>query len=253
MRTMHWTVALVLLRSFLLQGQEAPARPRFAVVSIKPTPAIKNGKTFHLAPDGGFRAGNYSLKDLIRLGWDVRNFQISGGPGWLDTEKYNVEVKPEAPFAAHSTEGFKLLGEMVQSVLEDRFQLKVHQQTKEMSVYYLVVGTGGPKLKRTGDATDTSTRMGDSEGHMWAIKFDMPLLARYLGGELERAVIDRTGLDGVYDFELKWSPDQKPTSTGDIGPSFSTALREQLGLKLESGKGPVETIVVDYAEKASPN
>jgi uncharacterized protein (TIGR03435 family) len=250
---MHWTVALVLLRSFLLQGQEPPARPHFAIVSIKPTVAIPNGKTFHLTPSGGFRAGNYSLKDLIRLGWDVRNFQISGGPGWLDTDKYNVEAKPELPFAAHSTEGFKLLGEMVQSVLEDRFQLKVHPQIKEMSVYFLVVATGGPKLKRTGDATDASTQMRDNDGHMWATKFDMSLLARYLGGELERAVIDKTGLGGVYDFELKWSPDQKPTPAGDIGPSFSTALREQLGLKLESGKGPVQTIVVDYAEKASPN
>ena len=253
MRTMHWTVGIVLLRSCLLQGQEALAQQRFAVVSIKPTVAIINGKTFRLTPNGGFRAGNYSLKDLIRLGWDVRNFQISGGPGWLDADRYNVEAKPETPFDASSTAGFKRLGDMVQLALEDRFRLKVHQQTKEMSVYYLVVGTVGPKLKRTGDATDISTQMRDSEGHMWATKFDMPLLAKYLGGELERAVVDKTGLGGVYDFELKWSPDQKPTREGDIGPSFSTALREQLGLKLESGKGPVETIVVDFGEKASPN
>ena len=186
---MHWTVGIVLLRSCLLQGQEALAQQRFAVVSIKPTVAIINGKTFRLTPNGGFRAGNYSLKDLIRLGWDVRNFQISGGPGWLDTDRYNVEAKPETPFDASSTAGFKRLGDMVQLALEDRFRLKVHQQTKEMSVYYLVVGTVGPKLKRTGDATDISTQMRDSEGHMWATKFDMPLLAKYLGGELERAVV----------------------------------------------------------------
>jgi len=233
-------------------GQAASAPPAFDVVSIKPSAATNTDKTFHLGPDGSFQAGNYSLKDLIRLGWDVRNFQILGGPGWLDTERYNVQAKPVAPFAAHSTEGFKQLGLMVQAMLAERFQIKVHRQTKEMAVYYLALGKGESKLKRTGDAMDPTTRMGDGRGRMWAVKFSMALLANYLGGELGVAVLDRTGLSGVYDLELKWNPDdgRRPT---DSGPSIFAALQEQLGLKLESGRGPVEVLVVDSAERPSAN
>ena len=111
-----------------------------------------------------------------------------------------------------------------------------------------------PKLKRTGDARELTTQMRDGKGHMWATKFDMDLFARYLGGELGFYVIDQTGLTGVYDFELAWNPDD-----GKIGvemesrPSMVTAIKEQLGLELKRGKGQVEVVVVDYAEKAAAN
>jgi uncharacterized protein (TIGR03435 family) len=233
---------------------QAPQPSRFDVVSIKPSAMLNTNKTFRFTRDGGFRAGNYSLKDLIRLGWDVRAFQIVGGPGWLDTERYDVEAKPDVPFRPLSAEGEERHREMVQAMLQDRFRLQVHQQKKEMNVYYLVLAPGLPKLKRTGDAREPTTQMRDGRGQMWATKFDMELFARYLGGELGFPVIDQTGLAGVYDFELSWNPDDGRTAADtDSRPSMVTAIKEQLGLELKRGKGQVEMVVVDYAEKALAN
>ena len=134
-------------------------------------------------------------------------------------------------------------------MLQDRFRLQVHLQKKEMNVYYLAAGPGSSKLKRTGDARDADTQMRDAAGQMWATKFDMGLFSRYLGGELG-LLADQTGLRGVYDFELSWSPDNgKPRADTDSPPSMVTAIKEQLGLSLKRGKGQVEVVVVDHAEK----
>jgi uncharacterized protein (TIGR03435 family) len=237
-----------------VSGQTAAAPSRFDVVSIKPSAEQNRNKTFRRTPDGGFRAGNYSLKDLIRLGWEVRDFQIAGGPGWLDTERYNVQTKPDVAFSPVTADGEARQREMVRLMLQDRFRLQVHQQQKEMNVYYLVLAQGAPKLKRTGDAREMNTHMSDAKGRMWATKFDMVLFAQYLGGELGFPVIDQTGLTGVYDFELAWNPDDgKIGAETDSRPSMVTAIKEQLGLELKRGKGQVEVVVVDYAEKASVN
>jgi uncharacterized protein (TIGR03435 family) len=226
----------------------------FEIVSIKPSMEINTNKGIRYSPDGGFRAANYSLKDLIRLGWDVRAFQITGGPDWLDAERYDVQTKPDVPFNPLSGQGDGRLREMVRSMLQDRFRLQLHQQKKEMSVYNLVLTQKVLKLKRTGDARDATTLMRDRKGYMWAKKFDMELLARYLGGEFGLPVIDRTGLTGVYDFELVWNPeDGKLLTDVDAPPSLVSAIREQLGLELKRGRGEVEMVVVDYAEKASAN
>jgi uncharacterized protein (TIGR03435 family) len=235
-------------------GQETPAPSRFDPVSIKPSELPNRNKSYRRSPDGGFRAGNYSLKDLIRLGWEVRDFQIVGATGWLDTERYNIEAKPDAPFNSNTPEGEERQRAMLRRMLEDRFRLQVHQEKKEMSVYNLVVAHASPKLKRTGDAREQGTQMGDGGGHMWATKFDMALFAQYLGGELGVPVIDQTGLQGVYDFQLDWNPDDgKPGAAADSRPSMITAVKEQLGLELKRGKGQVEMVVVDSAEKASAN
>ena len=241
--------------SFCLVAAQLGSGPaRYEVVSIKPSEEQNTNKTFRFAADGGFRAGNYSLKDLIRLGWDVRDFQISGGPTWLNTERYNVQAKPDAPFNPHSPQGQERYREMVQTMLHERFHLQVHQQQKEMSVSFLTVTARGARLKRTGDTPDLSTQMGDGKGHMWATKFDLSLLARYLSGELGYPVLDQTGLAGVYDFELTWNPDEgKPSSEMDPRPSMVKAIKEQLGLELKRGKGMVEVVVVESAEKAIGN
>ena len=139
-------------------------------------------------------------------------------------------------------------------MLQNRFRLQVHQQKKEMNVYYLVSTQGSAKLKRTGDARDMTTQMGDGKGQMWATKFDMDLLARYLGGELGVSVIDQTGLPGVYDFQLTWHPDDDKIGVdSDFRPSMVTAIKEQLGLELKRGRAEVDVVVVDSAEKATAN
>jgi uncharacterized protein (TIGR03435 family) len=121
-------------------------------------------------------------------------------------------------------------------------------------VYQLVPDQGVLKLKRTGDARDATTQMRDGNGRLWATKFDMELLARYLGGELGFSIVDQTGLPGVYDFELAWNPEESRAGGGtDSLPSMVTAIREQLALELKRSRGQIEMVVVDYAEKASAN
>jgi len=118
----------------------------------------------------------------------------------------------------------------VRSMLQDRFRLHVHQQKKETNVYHLVSVQGILKLKWTGDARDATTQMRDAKGHRWATKFDMELLARYLGGELGFPVVDQTGVAGVYDFELVWNPEEsRAGGKTDSLPSMVTAIRSNWG------------------------
>jgi uncharacterized protein (TIGR03435 family) len=166
-----------------------------------------------------------------------------GGPGWFDTEPFDISAKADGP--ASNDE----LRRMVQTLLAERFQLKFHRETKEQPVYALVVGKGGPKLqaaKSEGRGVGIGVR-----GRLNGNGADMKTLASVLADRLSRSVVDRTGLKGFYDFLLTWTPDE--VQADDPGPSLSTAIQEQLGLKLESTKAPVEMIVIDHAEKPSNN
>jgi uncharacterized protein (TIGR03435 family) len=137
----------------MLFGQAAPGRPQFEVASIKPTDPTDPQKSINLR-GGSVKAANYSLKNLIQLGWDVRIFQILGGPAWLDSDKYNVDAKPAVPLDLFGppAEGMDQLRSMVQFLLADRFQLRVHKETREARVYFLAAGRNGDKLKRTAEA-----------------------------------------------------------------------------------------------------
>jgi uncharacterized protein (TIGR03435 family) len=143
---------------------------------------------------------------------------------------------------------------MVQSMLADRFLLKLHRETKEMSVYFLVIGRNGPRLKPTAEPADQGPHIQDGKGQLIATKVGMPLLSRALAGELGATAIDRTNLGGAYDLKLEWNPDEDVSAAlSNSGPSIFTAMQEQLGLRLQSGKAPVDVVVVDYAEKAAAN
>ena len=235
---------LFVLRCVLSFGQT----PRFEVVSIKPSPSMDVQKSMSGAPGGGFKCTNYSLRNLIQLGWDVRGFQISGNGRSLDRDRYNIETRTADPINVNEPDGRRQFRLMVQAMLADRFKLRVHQQNKEMKVYLLIVGRGGDRLERAGDATDGETSMRDGKGFWAAKKIDMPMVAANLGGELGLPVIDKTGLSGAYNINLQWNSDDD-----GLGPSIFTALQEQLGLKLEPGRAPVQVLVVDRAERASAN
>jgi uncharacterized protein (TIGR03435 family) len=141
---------------------------------------------------------------------------------------------------------------MIQNLLADRFSLKFHRENREQPVYALVLAKGGARLKANSDggvgATNTSVRPGKSRMDGTAVS--MELLAGYIGNRLGQIVVDKTGLSGGYDFTLEWSPDQAADSSA---PSLVTALREQLGLRLEWQKSPVEVLVIDTLEKPSEN
>lgn len=257
MRRIVTAAILVALASTMLSSsQTTPTQPRFSVASIKPSASTDPRRYITGLQHGDFKAVNYTLKDLIRLGWDVRSYQITGGPKWLDSERYNVEVRPEAPFdvPGRNNEGDRALRLMVQSMLTDRFKLKLHREKKEMGVYFLVIAKNGPSLKPSVEPADQGPHIQDGKGQLIVTKVDMSLFVRALSGEVERTVIDHTNLTGAYDAKLNWTPDLDVSEPADkSGPSIFSALQEQLGLRLESGKALVDVVVIDDAEKASEN
>ena len=219
-------------------------------------------------PGGGLRAENVRLMNLVSFAYDVPQFQISGGPGWANTEPFSLRAKgPQgegAPDlrqmnAAERRQVVEQVRERMRTLLAERFHLVIRRETKEMPVYALVVAKNGLKLKEAGgDGSQQQIQM--NRGRIDGQYINMDLLARNLAGRVSRPVLDRTGLKGNYSFKLEFSEEViGPRGEGagpapDLGgPSIFTALQEQLGLKLESTKGPVEMIVIERAEKPTEN
>jgi len=270
---------------------------KFEVASIKPNREGGNRVMIGLRPGGRFNAEGVSVKMLITFAYGIRDYQLTGLPSWADSDRYNISAKPEGagpetppdPSKIPSEAEMKTQGEktraMVANMLEERFGLKIHRETKELPVYALVVGKNGPKLldakegnpdildfggRGRGPGPDDvkQVRRGEGmrmgRGQFAGQEVTAATLATQLSTILGRNVIDKTGLTGKYDVKLSWTPDESqpamlkdPTnaaaSTPDSGPSIFTAIQEQLGLKLDSQKGPVEIVVVDHIEKPTEN
>jgi bla regulator protein BlaR1 len=221
----------------------------FETASVKPgVPGNIGGSTYDFTPGGGLRVTNGTLKGLLETAYDVRDFQISGGPGWVNSERYDILARSASPADIKET---RL---KVQSLLAERFRLRVHRDTKELPVYVLAVARTGSKLA-AGQVASAPEGINAGCGQMIGTRTSMANLAVKLSRQLDRPVLDRTGLSGKYDFRLDWTPDTGPCSTSSSpdSPSLFTALQEELGLKLESTKGPVEVLVIDQVEKPSEN
>lgn len=235
------------------------AQPKvaFEVASVKPGDPGSRNVSMLMQPGGRFTTTNASLKMILGFAYDVRNHQISGGPNWLESARFTIEAKADSatPMPPGSA-GIAQFREMVQSLLADRFKLLVHRETKEEQVYNLVVDKGGSKLKEavnTGKPGPRGLRGGG--GRLTGMGAPMLIFVNYLSQQLGRSVIDKTGLKGTYDFTLEWTPDPGQALAipappdapppDPNGPTIFTAVQEQLGLRLESAKGPVEIIVID--------
>jgi uncharacterized protein (TIGR03435 family) len=224
--------AMLLAVSAVLFGQT------FEVASVKPNPSGSGHSDTDV--DGNLlRMTNVTLKACITWAYRMTDAQIAG-PEWLESERFDIVAK---------TESGKPQPEMLQAVLAERFKLAVHRETKELTVYALVVAKNGPKIQKAdpGEGDTTSRR-----GHLTAQRTSMHGLARFLAGpnvRLGRPVVDKTGLDGVFDFNLDWTPENSSQTRADAPPSIFVALQEQLGLKLEAQKAPVEVLMVDHVEK----
>jgi bla regulator protein BlaR1 len=244
---------------------QQPDRPSFEVVSVKPGDPSDRRVLVAMQPGGRFTATNATLKMLIGFAYDLRDHQMAGGPSWLGSERYNVEAKADSATPIPPASNGATMRLMAQSFLAERFKLAVHHETKEEQVYELVVAKGGPKLK---EATDTAKGpqqgLGMGRGKVNGMAAATSLIARFLSEQLGRSVIDKTGLTGKYDFALTWTPEfgqqfpggdrpEAPPPTDANGPSIFTAIQEQLGLRLESAKGPVDVLVIDHAEKPDAN
>ncbi|HEY4363394.1 MAG TPA: TIGR03435 family protein [Bryobacteraceae bacterium] len=242
-RTLLIVPLAVLASSHLL----AQITPGFEVATVKPAPSQSDGRTqTRMSSDtdkGQLTYSNVNLKEVIGRAYKVQQYQITG-PDWLETERFDISAR----FAPHSST--EQLGLMLQALLADRFKLALHHETKELPVYSLTVIKGGPKFKSSETASGITSNSNRTQWHVTA-KVSMDRFAEFLTGEAGRPVLDKTGLPGSYDLKLDWSPDTAPASADAAPslPSLFTALQEQLGLKLEPAKGPVDMLVVDRAER----
>jgi uncharacterized protein (TIGR03435 family) len=263
---------------FILLAQE---QKQFEVASIKPAAPDARGRSIRPSPGGRVTITNMPLKEMITLAWRIQPYQIVGGPPWFDSAGFDITAK-----AADTLKDGDIQS-MLKSLLEDRFQLAHHSETRDLPIYALVLarkdGKFGPKLTETKEGScqpfdparpaappvpgqplpRNCGQMQTGPRNIRAVGIEMSLVVPMLSRLLGRTVVDKTGLKGMYDLEVEWTFDEsivmqlpadapKPVSDG-AGPSIFTALQEQLGLKLESRKGPVEVFVVDRAEKPSEN
>jgi len=249
----------------------AVAQPRagFEVASIKPSDPASQGTQIGVAPGGAFTAKNASLKTLIGQAWDLRDFQMSGGPGWVDTDHYHITAK--TPDLAISEDDLRKMTDEqrnsfqnklrrnLQLLIEERFQLHEHRETRDLPIYTLTVAKNGSKLQSPAntDITATSLRIRRTDTGLTEVTGkNTPLtnLVKSLSSQLNRTVVDQTGLTEKYDFTVSFAPNLDAAQQPDTaGPSLFTALEEQAGLRLESKKGPVEVLVIDSVQKASAN
>jgi bla regulator protein BlaR1 len=258
-------VSAVVLSALTLAGSltprwiafaQQPSRSAFEVASVKPTePSDKPG--FLQTAPGRLNLGGVTVKMLIQQAWAISGYRIYGGPSWLDSTRYNIAAK--VPDGAGNLT-LDQMRPMLQTLLADRFHLAAHREEKELPLYRLVVAKNGPKLNESAFSGAPQSQM--STGQITDKKAGMDTLASQLGQQLGRFVSNKTGLKGDFDFHMEWTPDpgqnpggdsDTPPLVGADGPSIFTALQEQLGLKLESGKGPVEVLVIDHAEKPDAN
>jgi uncharacterized protein (TIGR03435 family) len=254
----------------------------YEVASIKPNKSGDNMVRMMNKPEG-LSARGATLDMLMQNAYGVRYFQISGSPSWSKSEKYDIEAKMDGSVA---DELRKLSDDqreietrrMLQALLAERFQLKLHSETKELPLYALVIAKNGSKLPvaKSGDTYPNGFKGPDGGGGAGMVFMQgnggpvtgqgVPIkdLVHLLSQQLGRTVVDRTGLTGKYDFTLKWTPEENQDPPGPPGidnapppdslaPSIFTAVQEQLGLKLESQKGPVEILVIDHVERPSEN
>jgi uncharacterized protein (TIGR03435 family) len=250
-----------LLSAALFQGQEKPTRLTFEVASIKPSQgAPGQGGGIKALPGGQeYTARNVPVKLIISLMYKVPMRQISGGPGWIETDLWDIEAKADHSYNLDD------LHTMFQNLLTDEFKLKFHKEIKDGPVYALSVDKGGPKMKVNESTQDFKIPIGGGpDGTVIGTRVPMQYFAWWLGQAVlqrdGRPVIDKTELTGNYDFTLAFAPDLPPNVPRENlppglldRPTIFDALRQQLGLKLEAQKGPVPYYVIDQAEKPAVN
>jgi uncharacterized protein (TIGR03435 family) len=283
-------------RAQLTLPREGETLPSFEVATVKPAAADAHMMRIQWMPDG-YRMDNLKLSTIIRNAFDAQSdAQLVGGPQALLEKHFDVQAKIDANDTAQlkamsRDDQERRMDLMMQALLRDRFQLKMHVETRELPVYALVLAKGGPKLQPAAPSApapepdagvqppalpdqlphrpppgSSMMRMSPTKAEMTVSGGTMEELASMLTGQGEiggRFIIDRTGLTGKYDWYLAWTPVQMGMETAPKGsdgsppdsdaPGLFTALQEQLGLKLESQKGPVQVVVIDHLEPPSPN
>jgi len=253
----------------------APASPSatapvFDVAAIRVNKSDPSARSHILSSSSNahFRAINVTLKSLLQWAYAIPDTRVIGGPAWLDSTKFDIDATADPAVDEQmrnlpSAEGKLRKQAMLQALLADRFQLKVHQESRELPIYALTLAKNGPKFKPSQiNGTTVNARRGEISvsGSDDTVALLADELARYFG----RVVVNQTGLHDRYELDLKWTPDEpvasRPGASGPTAsaadsslPSIFTAIQEQLGLKLEPQKGPVSVLVLDHVEMPSEN
>jgi uncharacterized protein (TIGR03435 family) len=249
-------------------GQPFDQKPAFEVASVKPSASRDTAMRINW-PRGRFSAVNVTLHQFIENAYKIEPFRIDGGPGWVGADRFNIEATIPTDVVIVQARGIPdAIRLMMQRLLADRFRFVAHVEQKQRTVYALVVAKPnsplGPMLRqsqadcaalfaayRQGGPLPPSSLCGvqRAPGRLVATGYLMAQLADMLASSTQQVVVDHTELKGVYDIDLTWSVDQ----TTDSGASLFTALQEQLGLKLQPTKGPVDVLVIDHVEKPTPD
>jgi uncharacterized protein (TIGR03435 family) len=262
------------------RSQDA-VRPRFEVATVKRDTSRRPNR-FKMFPEVTVESA--TLKDLIKFAYGVEDFRLAGGPGWIDADRYEIQAKVEGN---PGTFDLALQRQRLQTLLEDRFKLALHRERKELPIYELTVAKGGLRLQplKEGDCikrdptkvlaplapgqkpSDFCGYGGFGRGSYENTTATMKNVAAALSTLVGRMVVDKTGITNTFHVRLTFAPDEStvpiPGTVGaddsgrplpsDIGPNIFTAVQEQLGLKLESAKGPVDVLVIDRAERPTEN
>jgi uncharacterized protein (TIGR03435 family) len=255
--------------------QSADRKPVFEVATIKPADPAASGSYFNFN-QGRLDAQNWTFKSYILFAYSLRPYQLTGITGWMDSDRFDIGAKLEDmgdeglpgkddPRARSQAEG-KRIRIALQALLAERFQLKFHHESKTATGYAMSIAKGGFKPAPVEGGKGSTMNYGG--GHLTAKRASMEGMATFLENQLNQPVADFTQLSGFFDFTLDWTPDDMRSRSGPDSPpqtsvyiasdpsktaSIFTALQEQLGLKLDTSKIPVEVIVVDGAERPSAN
>jgi uncharacterized protein (TIGR03435 family) len=249
-----WTVFLVMKWSglstlMLLSTLWAQEKPAFEAASIHANISSEIGQSFFdLSGAGRVTARNMDVWDLVRLAFGLRDSQMAGGPAWIKSEGFYIEATPSSTGTVVARS--RAL-QMLETLLEDRFHLRWHNEMREMAVYALRVARGGPKLVPAKQGQSGRMQMGD----LSVPSMTMESLCQILEHETRRLVIDQTQLKDSYEIKLQWARDTaKGTSEPDTSrPSLFTAVQEQLGLRLESARLPIKVFVIDEVQRPVEN
>jgi uncharacterized protein (TIGR03435 family) len=246
-------------------AQSAPSHTKFDsfdVATIKPADSSEPGRFIKMEGTNRFVEKDYTLKLLIAAAYDLNPRTISGGPAWITSDHYDIQaVTPGDQRPDHDEQM-----SMLRSLLSERFKLTFHREQKEFSIYTLEVAKGGPKLKATAASADAPATVGPAV--VYPQRVVLPgrnasmgnLVSLFQRAILDRPVVDKTEIKGRYDFDLEWAPDETqfggalpPATEAATSPPLFKAIEEQLGLKLEAMRGPVDALIVDSAERPSAN
>jgi uncharacterized protein (TIGR03435 family) len=254
---MRLLLALLVFPALLAQS--------FEVATVKPSDPQSKGRWIRMQSLNQFTARNHALKTLIAAAYNVSPKAISGGPAWIDSDRYDIQAR--TPGTVRPTLDEQMA--MLRQLLADRFQLTFHQERKELPYYALTVAKKGPKLAASTISPDATPEgppplvfvlspQGASLPGRYATMTELTSVLQRAA--LDRPVVDKTKLTGRYDFNLEWTPDE--TQFGGTGPwenhpaefpDLFSALQKQLGLKLEATKGPIQILVIDHAQHPSAN